>query len=51
MVHPYQNKNLKTLTVSVFKDSAGPDGFYDDSINITYGTFDIFPIMDTEESQ
>ena len=26
MVHLYQNKNIKTLIVSVFKESAGPGG-------------------------
>ena len=45
MAHLYQNKNVKTLTVSVFKEMG-----FEDSINITYGIFNyIFQMLDTED--
>ena len=49
MAHLYQNKNIKILIVSIFKESAGPDGVWN-FINITYGILDyIFQILDTED--
>ena len=49
MAHLSQNKNIKTLTVSVFKSQQVQMEF-EDSTNFIYGILDyIFQIMDTED--